>query len=187
MTPAERMKRHLTIVGVDHAISDGPRSDTHGIVVAAKGEDGRGYVLADLSRKGSPMEWAKQVVAAYDAYQADGVVIERNQGGDLVRQTLRTVRPDLPIIEVVTSKGKHVRAEPIAALYGLGKVSHIGTFPELEAQMVQMTTNGYKGEGSPDRCDALVWAMSHLFPSLLRTEKPQKKQFMPQGPNAWMG
>lgn len=179
------------IIGVDHAVSDGEHSDVHGIVVCGKGQDGRGYVLADISAKGSPHEWARKVVAAYDQYEADAVVIERNQGGDLVRHTLRAVREGLKLIEVNATRGKHVRAEPIAALYGLGKVSHIGTFPELEQQMTKMTTDGYKGDGSPDRCDAMVWAMTHLFPTLVRADKQQKEAPKWYGQRAntqtWMG
>jgi hypothetical protein len=189
-----RYRRHETpemgriVIGVDHAVSEGPKSATHGIVVAGKGADGRAYVLADVSVKGAPDVWAKKVVAAFGAYSADAIVIERNQGGDLIRHTLQAIRSGLPIIEVMATRGKHVRAEPIAALYGLGKVSHIGTFPELEAEMVKMTTNGYGGEGSPDRCDALVWALSHLFPSIVReAPKAVSKHWQPQGEHGWMG
>jgi phage terminase large subunit-like protein len=86
----------------------------------------------------------------------------------MVRHTLESIRPGIRILEVVATRGKHVRAEPIAALYSTGRVSHIGTFPQLEDQMCQMTAAGYEGNGSPDRCDALVWAMTELFPQLVR-------------------
>ena len=152
------------VVAVDPAVSEG--ASDHGIIVCAEGADGRGYVLADGSMKGTPRQWAGRAVALFDKYEADAIVIEINQGGDMVRHTLQTVRPTVPIIEVRATKGKHVRAEPIAALYSLGRVSHIGALPELEDQMCQMTAAGYEGEGSPDRVDALVWGFTELFPSI---------------------
>jgi phage terminase large subunit-like protein len=154
------------VVAVDPAVSAEPGSDYHGIVVCAEGTDGRGYVLEDGSRKGTPKQWATRAVALFDKHEADAIVIEINQGGDMVRHTLATVRPTVPIIEVRATKGKHVRAEPIAALYSLGRISHVGALPELEDQMCQMTAAGYEGEGSPDRVDALVWGLSELFPSI---------------------
>ena len=155
-----------TVVGVDPAVSSEPLADEHGIIVAAQGEDGRGYVLEDGTTKGGPRDWATRAVAMFDKHEADAIVIEVNQGGDMCEHTLRTVRSGLPIIKVRASRGKHVRAEPIAALYATGRVSHVGAFPELEDQMCKMTAAGYEGEGSPDRCDALVWALTHLFPAI---------------------
>lgn len=154
------------LVAVDPAISNEPNSDEHGIIVVAVGEDGRGYVLDDLSMKGGPKDWATRTIAAFDKWEADAIVVEVNQGGDMVKNTLTTVRPGLPIREVRATKGKHVRAEPIASLYSMGRVSHVGTFNELEDQMCKMTAAGYEGEGSPDRTDALVWGMTELFPPL---------------------
>jgi len=154
------------LVAVDPAVSHLPGSDEHGIIVAGVGEDQRGYVLDDVSVRGDPMKWAKRTIAAYDHFEADAIVIEVNQGGDMVRHTLDSIRPGLPIIEVRATRGKHVRAEPISALYSLGRVSHVGTFPDLEVQMCQMTAEGYMGDGSPDRVDALVWAMTELFPAM---------------------
>ena len=154
------------VVGVDPAISAETGSDMHGIVVAGLGEDGRAYVLDDVSTKGAPRIWANRVAAAFDKWSADAVVVERNQGGDMVRMTLETVRPGLPIIEVVATRGKHVRAEPIASLYSFGRVSHVGTWPDLEDQLCLFTAAGYEGEGSPDRADALIWALTELFPTI---------------------
>ncbi len=111
-------------------------------------------------------------VAAYDRYEADAIVIEINQGGDMVRHTFETVRPGLPIIAVRATRGKHVRAEPIAALYTMGRVSHVGVFPKLEDQMCLMTAGGFEGDGSPDRVDALVWGFTELFPSLTTKAGP---------------
>ncbi len=161
------------VVAVDPAISAEKGSNEHGIIVAGLGDDTRGYVLDDATTEGGPEQWATRTVSKYDEYEADAVVIEINQGGDMVGHTLKTVRPDLPIIEVRASRGKHVRAEPIAALYKQGRISHVGAYPLLEDQMCLMTAAGFEGEGSPDRCDALVWAFSQLFPRL--TRRPKKE------------
>ena len=165
------------VVSVDHAVSSEEGSDEHGIIVAGIGADKRGYVLDDLSLYGTPQQWGARAVAAFDKWEADEVVIEINQGGDLVRHTLQSIRPNLPICEVRATKGKHVRAEPISSLYQLNRVSHVGTFNELEDQMCKMTAGGYEGEGSPDRVDALVWAFTRLFPSLTKPkdEIPYRK------------
>jgi phage terminase large subunit-like protein len=160
------------VVAVDPAVSAEIGSDEHGIVAAGIGEDQRGYVLDDTSMKGSPRQWAERAIATFDKWSADAIVVERNQGGDMVKHTLKNVRPDLPVIEVVATRGKHVRAEPIAALYSMGRISHVGTFDKLEDQMCQMTAGGYEGNGSPDRCDALVWAITELMPSIVRKDQP---------------
>lgn len=173
------------LVSVDPAVSNTPGSDEHGIVVVGIGSDGRGYVLADYSIRGSPMQWAGRAVAALDEYDADAIVIERNQGGDMCAQTLRTVRPRVRIIEVVATRGKHVRAEPIAALYSLDRISHVGTFQRLEDQMCQITAGGYEGDGSPDRVDAMVWGFTELFPAINRVKaKPRERE---RAPLSWMG
>ena len=159
-------------VAIDPAVSNTEESDEHGIVAVGLSTDGKeGYVLEDASVKGSPMEWAKRALSVHDRLQADGIVVEVNQGGDMVAQTIRSVRAGVKIIEVRASRGKHVRAEPIAALYEQGRIHHVGAFIELETQMTQMTTFGYEGDGSPDRVDALVWGLSVLFPSMVREEK----------------
>ena len=168
------------VVAVDPAISSEVGSNEHGIIVAGMGSDGRGYVLDDVTCKGGPQDWADRAVAAYDRYEADAVVIEINQGGDMVRFTLRASRPGLRIIEVRATRGKHVRAEPIAALYTMGRISHVGAFLELEDQLCLMTS-GYEGDGSPDRCDALVWAMTELFPKLTRKTNRGSRPAMADG------
>ena len=160
------------VVAVDPAVSSEEGSNEHGIVVAGIGSDGRGYVLDDVTTRGGPHQWATHAVAAYDRYEADAIVIEINQGGNMVRHTLQTVRPNLPIVEVRATRGKHVRAEPIAALYTMGRISHVGAFPKLEDQMCLMTAGGFEGEGSPDRVDALVWGFTELCPSLTTKAAP---------------
>ena len=176
------------VVAVDHAVSAEPGSDWHGIIVCGEGTDGRGYVLEDGSTRGTPHKWASRAIALYDHWEADDIVIERNQGGDLVRLALEAVRPSISIIEVVASRGKHVRAAPISALYTLGKISHVGAFPELEDQMCLMTSAGYEGKGSPDRVDALVWGMTELFPALItKSQAPSAHVQAHRGPGGWMG
>jgi predicted phage terminase large subunit-like protein len=138
-------------------------ADSIGIVVAARGEDGRAYVLADRTCKLSPDGWGRRAVAAYHEYGADRMVAERNYGGALVEHVIRTVDPSVSYKEVTASRGKVARAEPVAALYEQGRVSHIGDLAALEDQMCQMASDGYLGEGSPDRVDAAVWALSELM------------------------
>lgn len=174
------------VVAVDPAVSSEPGSDEHGIVVCGLGEDDHGYVLDDVSIKGTPNQWAARAAAAFDKWDADAIVIEINQGGEMCKQTLRSVRPDLPVIEVRATRGKHVRAEPIAALYSLGRVHHVGTFDKLEDQLCLFTSGGYEGAGSPDHADALVWGLTELFPSLTvrNTPEPEPERFVSGG---WMG
>ncbi len=173
---AEAPELARKVVAIDPAITSDESSDepgTHGICCCGRGVDGRGYVLRDESLQGTPQEWAKRAVAVFDEEEADAVVVEINQGGDMVVSTLRAVRPSLPIIRVRAARGKHIRAEPIAALYEQGRVSHIGGFSDLEDQMCQFTNEGYQGEGSPDRVDSLVWAMTDLFKGMIYHTAPK--------------
>ncbi len=160
------MKR--IVVAIDPAGSAETGANETGIIVCGIGEDGRGYVLDDHTMIGTPQEWATRAVAAYRHHQADAIVAEVNYGGDMVAHTIRTQEPSLRVIQVRASRSKHVRAEPISALYALGKISHVGAYPQLEAQMCLMTAAGWEGEGSPDRLDALVWGMNELFGGLTR-------------------
>ncbi|MEL6568187.1 MAG: terminase family protein [Pseudomonadota bacterium] len=155
------------VVSIDPAVTNTENSDKHGIIVAGRrGQDA--FVLEDGSMNGGPLDWARRGIAFFDKYEADAIVIEVNQGGDMVRQTLESVRPTLPIIEVRATRGKHVRAEPYAALYAQGRVHHVGRFDELETQMTMTTNAGYEGEDSPDQMDACVWALADLFPDMTR-------------------
>lgn len=162
------------IVAVDPPVSSEEGSDEAGIIVAGIGTDNRGYVLADFSCRGAPQYWAERAIAAHDLHDADAIVVEVNQGGEMVKHTLKSLRSTLSVYEVRATRGKHVRAEPISALYALDRVSHIGAYPELESQLCQITPAGYEGEGSPDRADALVWAFSHLFRKLTAAKSPHK-------------
>ena len=179
-------ERERTLIAVDPAVSDTDHSDEHGIVVAALGADQRGYLLEDGSLHGSPHQWATRAVALFDKWGADAVVIEKNQGGDMCRYTLQTIRKHLPIIEVHATRGKHVRAEPISAVYNLGSVSHIGSFPELETQLCQFTSSGYEGEDSPDRAEAAIWAFTELFPSMT-SEKAEPEEQYHAVEGGWLG
>lgn len=148
------------IIGVDPAVTHGDKSDETGIVVVGKGRDGYAYVLDDVSVKGTPLEWSVRVVEAYKKYQADYVVVEVNQGGDLVSTVLKTVDPSLRVKAVRANKNKQQRAEPVAMLYEQGKVFHVRPFVELEEQMCSFVPGHSK---SPDRVDALVWALTELM------------------------
>jgi phage terminase large subunit-like protein len=148
------------VVAIDPAVTSGPDADETGIVAAAKGVDGHAYVLKDLTCRLSPDGWAKRAVNAYVDLGADRIVAETNNGGDMVRLTIHTVDPTVAYKAVTATRGKRTRAEPVAALYEQGKVHHVGLFPELEDQMVSYVPDDY--DGSPDRVDALVWALTEL-------------------------
>lgn len=150
-----------TVVGVDPATTSGENSDMTGIVVCAKAHDGQGFVLADYSCKLSPDGWARRAVQAYHRFHADRIVCETNMGGDAWEVLLRNIDPHIAYKGKTARWGKTVRAEPIAALYEQGKISHQGMFAELEDQMCSYTPDGYTG--SPDRVDALVWALTELM------------------------
>lgn len=151
------------VIGVDPSGSDGTGGDSQGIIVVGLGTDGHGYVQADKTCRLSPDGWAQVVARAAKDFGADRVVAERNFGGAMVESTIRTADKNLPVTLVTASRGKIVRAEPVAALYEQGKVHHVGNFPDLEEQMTMTTTSGFQGGGSPDRMDALVWALTELM------------------------
>lgn len=181
------------VVAIDPAAkkNDSPEDGAAtGIIAAGVGEDNRGYVLDDATCRESPNGWARMAIACFDRYEGDCIVGEVNNGGDMVESTVRVVRNTIPFKAVHASRGKWTRAEPIAALYEQGRVSHVGTFAQLEDEMVNFGPNGMVGEASPDRVDALVWALTELFPAL--TKKVVKviepaKPVGPVSPQAWMG
>ncbi|WP_226562167.1 phage terminase large subunit [Salipiger thiooxidans] len=152
------------VVAVDPSGTRGDDGgDDIGIVVAGKGVDGEAYVLEDGTCQMSPEGWGRRAVDLYHRWEADRIVGERNYGGDMVRFTVSTADKQASFKEVVASRGKVVRAEPISALYEQGRVHHVGVFPDLEDQMCNFSSSGYVGEGSPDRADALVWALTELM------------------------
>jgi phage terminase large subunit-like protein len=152
------------VVAIDPSGTSGQDDgDSVGIVVAGLGVDGFGYVLADRTCKLSPAGWGAVAVAAYREFRADRIIAERNFGGAMVQHVIRTVDPNVSYRDVTASRGKIARAEPIAALYEQNRVRHSGVFNDLEDQLCSFTSTGYCGDGSPDRGDALVWALTELM------------------------
>lgn len=162
------------VVAVDPSGTDGEddEGDSVGIVVAGRGIDGRGYVLADRTCKLSPEGWARMAVTAYYEFEADRLVAERNFGGAMVKAVIKTADAKVPYKEVTASRGKAVRAEPVSALYEQGRISHVGGLPELEDEMVLFTAGGYMGDSSPNRADALVWALTEV---MLAHQTPERQ------------
>ena len=151
------------VVAVDPPVTATKVSDACGIVVAGEDEQGQAFVLADLTLEGrEPHVWARAAVAAYHEFQADHIVAETNQGGDLVVAILKQMDENVPVRKVTATRGKWLRAEPVAALYADGRVAHVGRFEKLEAQMMSFAGDGRAGGRSPDRLDALVWALTDL-------------------------
>lgn len=157
VSAAPEMQR--IVVAVDPSGGSGPNSDEQGVIVAGLGVDGELYVLADRSCSLSPHGWASRAIGAYREFSADRIVAERNYGGDMVESTIRQVDADAPVKVITASRGKVQRAEPVAALYEQGRVHHVGALPKLEDQLTTWTPHDGT---SPDRLDALVWAMHEL-------------------------
>ena len=151
------------VVGLDPAVTSGENSDDTGIVAAGLSADGQFYVLEDATYHGTPEQWASRAVGVYKDWEADRIIAETNNGGDLVEMVLRNVDPNVPVKKVTASRGKRVRAEPISALYEQNRVHHVGSnFTQLEDEMCQwLPDSGH----SPDRMDALVWALTELSES----------------------
>lgn len=167
------------VVAVDPSGSgdaDNADNDAIGIVVAGLGTDGNAYILEDCTVKAGPATWGRIAVSAWERHQASCVVGETNYGGEMVRHTIQTARPRTPYKRVTATRGKVVRAEPISALYEAGKVRHVGLFPELEEELCGFSTFGYTGTGSPNRADALIWALTELFPGLTKPQDAKKEE-----------
>ena len=154
------------VVACDPAATSTEEANETGIVVAGVSRSGEGYVLDDRTIRASPLKWAEVAVTAYHMFKADRLIAETNQGGEMVKTTIGTVDPKVAYKGIHASRGKMARAEPVAALYEQGKVHHVGGFPELEDQLCQWEP----GMPSPDRLDALVWALTEL---MLDGEKPR--------------
>ncbi len=146
------------------------RSDEVGMVVVGLGRDGKGYVLEDLSGRMAPAQWGALAVSAYERHEADCIVAEENFGGAMVQEIIRAAKPGVPYRGVKASRGKVVRAEPIATLFEQQKVSLVGRFEALEDQLCAMTTAGYVGSRSPDRADAMIWGLASLFPAMTKRD-----------------
>lgn len=153
---------------------DNADNDAIGIAVCALGTDGIGYLLEDLTVKAGPATWGKVATTAYERHEANGIVGEMNYGGAMVEHVIQTARPHTPFIPVTASRGKHVRAEPISALYEQGKIRHVGHYPELEEELAAFTVNGYVGPNSPNRADAAVWGFTELFSGIVAPKGNKK-------------
>lgn len=182
------------VVGVDPSGSDdvdNADNDEIGIVVAGLGTDGNAYVLEDCTVKAGPGTWGRVATNAYERHAADCIVAEVNFGGAMVEQTIKVARPGTNFKRVTASRGKVQRAEPFSALYEQGKVRHVGRFVKLEDELSGFSTYGYTGSDSPNRADALIWALADLFPALTRGAKREKKDPNVHrhysDTNSWMG
>ncbi|WP_375458424.1 DNA-packaging protein [uncultured Enterovirga sp.] len=152
------------VVAVDPPVSSGARADACGIVVAGIDAMATGFVLADATLQGAkPGEWAAKAVATWRRWSADALIVEANQGGEMVQAVLHEVDPGVPVTSVRASRGKYLRAEPVALLYEQGRVRHVGAFPALEDEMADFGLGGLSNGRSPDRLDALVWAITDLM------------------------
>ena len=170
---------------------DNVENDEIGIHVAALGVDGVGYLMEDLTCKVGPAKWGRIATDAFDRHGADRVVGEVNFGGAMVGFVIRQARAHTPYRAITASRGKTVRAEPVSALMEEGKVRIVGLMPALEEELLGFTTHGYVGERSPNRADAAIWAVSDLFPELLKAQEPKKEPKAPlargrRGQGTWM-
>lgn len=172
------------VVAVDPSGADDENNidnDAIGIVVGGLGIDGNGYVLSDLTVKAGPATWGRVATQAFERHNADRIVAEVNYGGAMVRSVIMAARPGTPFRPVTASRGKTVRAEPVSALVESGKIRMAGVFRDMEDELCGFTTNGYTGDHSPNRADAMIWAMSDLFPELLKSTSP-KQEPVPASP-----
>jgi len=152
------------VIAIDPPASSTRTSDACGIIAAGLGEDGRAYVLADRSKRPArPADWAAAAIGLWHGLSADCLIAEVNQGGDMVAEVIAKADPLVPVKAVRATRGKHARAEPVAMLYDQGKVAHVGAFPDLEDEMADFSPSGLSNGRSPDRLDALVWAVSELM------------------------
>ena len=151
------MKR--IVVAIDPAVTSNEKSDETGIIVAGLGTDNHGYVLEDISMRASPDTWARAAVMAYDKWQADRIIGEANNGGDMIEFTIRTVNPKVSYKKIWATRNKQTRAEPVAALYEQGKVHHVGYYAVLEDEYCEWVP----GAASPNHLDAAVWAFTELM------------------------
>jgi predicted phage terminase large subunit-like protein len=159
------------VVAIDPSGTDGDdEGDDIGIVVAGRGVDGRGYVIEDCTCKLSPDGWARMAITAYHRHEADRIVAERNFGGAMVKAVVRSADKSVPYKEVIASRGKSARAEPISALFEQGRVSLVHGLTALEDELCLMTAAGFMGDGSPNRTDAMVWALTEV---MLAHQRPE--------------
>ncbi len=166
------------VVAVDPSGSgdtDNLQNDAIGITVCGLGVDGIGYLLEDVTVKAGPATWGNVATTAYDRWNADLIVGEKNFGGAMVEHVIQTARRNTPYKSVTASRGKVVRAEPVSALAEKGKIRHAGNFPDLEDELISFTTAGYIGADSPNRADAYVWGFTELFGGIIKGKEKKRK------------
>jgi phage terminase large subunit-like protein len=175
------------VIGIDPSGSgdeNNADNDEIGEVIVGLGIDGIAYIIEDVSLKAGPATWGRVAVHAYDRHKADAIVGEINYGGAMVRATIQTAasaeRMRVNFKEVTATRGKTVRAEPFSALYEQGKVRHVGLQPKLEDELCAMSTTGYTGQGSPNRADAAIWALTEIFPAVAAMPKKERPTVTPQ-------
>ncbi|MEP3049684.1 MAG: terminase family protein [Roseibium sp.] len=152
------------VIAIDPPVTARKTSDACGIVAAGLGSDGKAYILADRSRRqAKPMDWTEAAIGLWHGLKADCLIAEVNQGGDMVSEVIASADPSVPVKQVRATRGKFSRAEPVAMLYEQGKVHHVGPYPDLENEMADFGPGGLTNRRSPDRLDALVWAVSELM------------------------
>jgi phage terminase large subunit-like protein len=151
------------VVAVDPPASSARHADACGLIAAGVDANGAAYVIEDATCGGlSPPAWAARAVALYHRLQADALVVETNQGGEMATAVIRQIDAGVPVTSVRATRGKYLRAEPVSVLYAQGRVHHVGAFPELEDELCDFGPGGLSSGHSPDRLDALVWALTHL-------------------------
>jgi len=170
------------VIAIDPAVSSEDNSNETGIVAVALDDEKHGYLLADESGVYTPDEWAKTALSLFHRFQADRIVAEKNQGGDMVESIIKAQMHNAPVTLVHASRGKYTRAEPVAALYEQQRVSHVDKFDRLEDQMCAFTPDfDTKKQGySPDRVDALVWGFTFLFPQIVKTNRRNRVRHQPK-------
>lgn len=171
------------VIAIDPATKqshEGEETAETGIVCVGLGTDSKGYLIWDASCRLPPEGWARTALALYDRFEADAIVAEINQGGDMVESVIKSVNSKVKVIKVRAARGKVTRAEPISALYAQDRIRHIGSFPVLEDQMVLFTSFGIVGNSTADRVDALVWGFTELFPRMIkRVEWDEEDDYEP--------
>jgi len=178
------------VVAVDPsgaADEDNAHNDAIGIIVAGLGTDGNAYVIEDCTVKAGPKTWGNVATTAYDRHGADRIVGEVNYGGEMVKFVVQASKPNVPFRKITASRGKALRAEPIAALTEKGKVRFAGRFPQLEEELCAFTTHGYTGSDSPNRADAFVFAISELFPGVVAEKREKKAEVERESFGSWQG
>lgn len=165
---------------------DNAHNDEIGMIVAGLGIDGNAYILEDNTVKAGPTVWGKVATDAYDRNMSNMIVGEVNFGGEMVKFVVQAAKPGVPFEKITATRGKAVRAEPVSVLHEKGQIRIVGRQEKLEEELCAFTSRGYLGEGSPNRADAMIWAINYLFPAIARQEKKPAKKVLDDSPAGWM-